>query len=140
MSHTYESLTNGIRVRVRPHFSLARSEPADRQFVFSYHVFLENLSDRAAQLLWRHWLIHDASGEDTEVDGEGVVGLQPLLVPGGRHEYESFCILRSPVGWMEGHYTFERSDGTRFDVSIPRFELAAPLPPPEDDEGEQLVH
>ncbi|MBW3534752.1 MAG: Co2+/Mg2+ efflux protein ApaG [Gemmatimonadetes bacterium] len=140
MTPLYERLSNGIRVRVQPRFSLARSEPADRQFVFSYHVFLENLGDRAAQLLWRHWHIHDATGDDTEVDGEGVIGQQPLLVPGARHEYESFCVLRSPVGWMEGHYTFERGDGTRFDVAIPRFELAAPISLPENEEGDPLMH
>lgn len=140
MTPLYESLSNGIRVRVRPSFSLSRSDPADRQFVFSYHVCMENLGDRPAQLLWRHWHIHDASGDDTEVDGEGVIGLQPLLVPGGRHEYESFCVLRSPVGWMEGHYTFESGDGSRFDVAIPRFDLAAPFPPPEDEEGDRLMH
>ncbi len=140
MTQTYERLSNGFRVRVRPRFSLARSEPGEHQFVFSYDVEVENLGDAAARLLWRHWHIHDPGGDDAELDGEGVVGQQPLIAPGAHHRYESFCVLRSPVGYMEGHYTFQRLDGTRFDVAIPRFDLAAPLPPPDDDEGHELVH
>jgi ApaG protein len=61
------------------------------------------------------------------VDGEGVIGQQPLLAPGDSHEYSSYCVLRSPVGYMEGHYTFSRPDGSRFRVDVPRFELSGPL-------------
>lgn len=123
----YEKSTEGIRVRVRPRFSLADSDPQDGTFVFSYTIHMANESDAAAQLLFRHWRIHDAAGEDSEVDGEGVVGEQPLLHPGDSHEYRSFCVLRSPVGYMEGHYTFVRPDGKRFRVEVPRFHLNGPL-------------
>ena len=135
----YEKATSGIRVRVEPHFSLAESNPADGTFVFAYHIEVANEGDAAAQLLFRHWLIHDSVGEDTEVDGEGVVGLQPLIDPGESHRYRSFCVLRSPSGYMEGYYTFERQGGERFRVEVPRFDFNAPLVvPPEDDEDEVL--
>ena len=141
MANRYESLTDGIRVTVRPRFSLAQSDPAEGEFVFSYHVRMENVGPQAAQLLFRHWLIHDSTGEDQEVDGEGVVGQQPLIVPGKSHEYQSFCVLTSPLGFMEGYYTFVRPDGTRFRVAIPRFQLQAPLPPPDDeDRAEQQMN
>lgn len=133
MANEYESLTDGIRVTVRPRFSLAQSDPAEGEFVFSYHIRMENLGSQAAQLLFRHWLIHDSTGEDQEVDGEGVVGQQPLLVPGKAHEYQSFCVLGSPFGFMEGYYTFMRPDGSRFRVAIPRFRLQAPLSPLDDE-------
>lgn len=123
----YEKSTQGIRVRVRPRFSLADSDPQDGKFVFSYTIHMANESDATAQLLFRHWRIHDAAGEDSEVDGEGVVGEQPLLHPGDSHEYRSFCVLRSPVGYMEGHYTFVRPGGERFRVEVPRFYLNGPL-------------
>jgi ApaG protein len=129
----YETESEGIRVKVDPSFSLARSDPAEGTFVFSYRVEMENRGPDAAQLLFRHWFIHDAVGEDLEVDGEGVVGQQPLLRPGEAHAYSSFCVLRSPAGYMEGHYTFVRGDGSRFLVPVPRFLLEAPLPPREDD-------
>ena len=138
----YEKATEGIRVRVQPRFSLADSDPSDGTFVFSYQVNMANEGDVAAQLLFRHWLIHDPAGDDSLVDGDGVVGQQPFLEPGDSHEYRSFCVLRSPVGYMEGYYTFVRPDGRQFRVEIPRFHLKGPhvlpgvKPPPpgvEDD-------
>ena len=123
----YEQVTQGIRVSVRSSFSLSHSNPEVGKFVFVYRVEMENQGSESARLLFRHWHIHDAKGEDTEVDGEGVVGKQPTLGPGHAHRYESSCVLRSPVGFMEGYYTFVRPDGREFRVSIPRFDLAAPL-------------
>lgn len=122
----YEETTEGIRVVVRPSFSLPYSEPADGKFVFTYLVQMENHSEEVAQLLFRHWLIHDSAGEDLEIDGEGVLGEQPTLAPGKSHVYQSFCVLRSPSGFMEGYYTFVRPNGEEFRVPIPRFDLRAP--------------
>jgi ApaG protein len=123
----YEQATEGIRVRVQPQYSLADSDPADGTFVFAYEIEMANEGDAPARLLFRHWRIHDSGGDDSEVDGEGVVGKQPYLAPGAQHRYESFCVLRSPVGYMEGHYTFVRPGGERFEVPVPRFHFAAPL-------------
>jgi len=130
----YQELTDGILIRVRPTFSLADSSLDEGRFVFTYHVEMENRGEEAARLLFRHWKIHDAGGEDSEVNGEGVVGQQPVLGPGAAHEYKSYCILKSPAGHMEGHYTFERPDGSRFKAQVPRFSLAAYLPGPEEGE------
>ena len=127
MGMLYEKATEGIRVRVRPRFSLAQSDPAEGTFVFSYEIGLANEGLQPAQLLFRHWRIHDAAAGDSLVDGEGVIGQQPLLEPGGSHVYSSYCVLRSPVGYMEGYYTFARPDGSRFKVEVPRFQLSGPL-------------
>lgn len=144
----YEKSTEGIRVQVSPRFSLADSDPADGMFVFSYTINMANESESTAQLLFRHWRIHDAAGDDSTVDGEGVVGEQPVLRPGDSHEYQSYCVLRSPVGYMEGYYTFARQGGEEFRVEVPRFELNGPLVLPgtpgfqieDDDEEPQLLH
>lgn len=130
----YQELTEGILIRVRPSFSLADSSLDEGRFVFTYHVEMENQGQESARLLFRHWKIHDAIGDDSEVNGEGVVGQQPLLGPGGTHEYKSYCILESPAGYMEGSYTFERPDGSRFKAQVPRFSLAAYLPGPDEAE------
>ena len=124
---SYEDITHGIRVSVEPNFSLSHSGSDGDGFVFTYLVQMENQGDESATLLFRHWHIHDSMGDDSEVDGEGVVGEQPTLKPGDSHEYQSLCILSSPRGFMEGHYTFVRPDGKEFQVSIPRFYLEAPL-------------
>lgn len=139
----YERTTDGIHVRVRPRFSLSESNPDEREWVFSYHVEMENRGAEDARLLFRHWHIHDSAGDDTEVDGEGVIGQQPRISVGGSHDYTSYCVLRSPIGWMEGYYTFERPDGSRFRVTVPRFDLMAPVVPPGGQPapaGEDVLH
>lgn len=115
----------GIRITVRPVYLRDQSEPSAGHYVFAYFVRIENIGDLSAQLISRRWLIHDSIGEDTEVEGEGVVGEQPVIEPGRVHEYQSFCILKSGEGFMEGHYNFVRADGALFVAAIPRFVLSA---------------
>jgi ApaG protein len=117
--------SHGIRVTVNPVYLRDESRPWQQHYVFSYFVRIENVGAQEAQLISRRWLIHDAIGEDRVVEGEGVVGEQPSLAPGRVHEYQSFCVLKSASGHMEGEYHFVRADGTRFAASIPRFTLSA---------------
>ena len=117
--------TEGIRVTVRPVYLRDNSDPSRNHYVFAYFVRIENIRPQPVQLLSRRWLIHDSIGEDTEVIGEGVVGQQPLIPAGRVHEYHSFCVLKSPDGYMEGHYLFIGADGNEFTADIPRFTLSA---------------
>jgi ApaG protein len=117
--------TSGIRITVRPSFLSEQSSPVLGQYVFAYHIRIENVGTSAAQLRTRHWRIHDPVGGDSVVEGEGVVGEQPHLLPGEVHEYRSFCVLKAPHGWMEGNYRFVREDGEAFRAQIPRFDLDA---------------
>lgn len=125
----FHRVSHGIRVTVRPTYMRDHSHPERQHHVFAYFVRIENVGERSAQLRSRRWLIHDDIGEDTEVQGEGVVGEQPLLGPGEVHEYQSFCVLKSRSGYMEGHYHFVRLDGEEFDAAIPRFTLDASSAP-----------
>jgi ApaG protein len=122
----YYRITDDIRVTVQPVYLPQHSSPATPRYVFAYHIRIENVGNRAAQLIWRHWYIHDPVAGDSEVEGEGVVGEQPLLAPGEVHEYQSFCVLEGPSGSMEGFYEFNRPDGTRFKAAIPKFLLQVP--------------
>ncbi len=117
-------ITSGIRISVRPSYLRERSNPMLEQFVFAYDIRIENVSDQAAQLRSRRWLIHDDAAGETVVEGDGVVGEQPHLMPGQLHEYRSFCVLKAATGWMEGAYRFVRDDGSSFEAVIPRFTLA----------------
>jgi ApaG protein len=121
--------TEGIRITVRPRYVPEQSRPSQRHFVFAYNVRIENVSQETAQLVSRRWRIHDSVGRDTEVEGEGVVGEQPVLAPGRVHEYQSFCVLQSGSGHMEGSYRFVRADGSAFEAQIPRFILDAEQAP-----------
>ena len=123
----YQRETDGIAVTVEPIYAAEHSDPAEPRYVFVYHIRIENNGERTAQLLWRHWYIHDDVAGDSEVEGEGVIGEQPILAPGDDHEYQSYCVLRGPTGAMEGYYEFKRTDGVTLRVAIPRFELNAQL-------------
>ena len=112
-----------IRVSVRPLYLPDHSNPESDEYVFAYFVRIENHGRKTAQLLARYWHIFDSIGEEYEVRGEGVVGEQPLLAPGETYEYQSFCVLKSPNGFMQGSYRFIGSDDVLFDVPIPRFDL-----------------
>jgi ApaG protein len=118
--------TEGVTVRVVANFLNDQSVPSQNRWFWSYHIRIENHRDDPVQLLSRHWKITDGRGMVNHVDGDGVVGEQPLLHSGGSHDYVSGCPLGTPSGMMEGHYRFIRADGSTFLVEIPRFRLVAP--------------
>jgi len=123
-NHT--AITHGITVRVAASFLPEQSAVNAGRWFWAYHIRIENRSDSAARLITRHWRITDANGRISIVDGEGIVGEQPRLEPGESHDYVSGCPLETSQGSMEGHYTFVRDDGTRFEAAIPFFPLEAP--------------
>jgi ApaG protein len=116
-------ITNGIRITAQPFYVAEQSQPDLLRYVFVYHIRIENVGDEPARLVWRHWYIHDSAAGESEVEGEGVVGEMPVIAPGGVHEYQSYSVLRSPSGHMEGYYEFVRDDGSRFRADVPRFLL-----------------
>ena len=122
---SYAATTEDITVTVRPVYLDSQSDFFEKRFVFGYFVEIENHSLREVQLLRRYWRIVEHSGRVQEVEGEGVIGKQPLIEPGQIHTYSSYSVLASFTGTMEGHYLMERPDGERFRVTIPRFDLRA---------------
>lgn len=121
------STTNGITVSVESQYLPEHSNPRARKYIFGYHISIENGSPSTIQLLRRKWYITDGTGTMREVEGEGVVGRQPIIAPGDSHEYLSFCNLPTEVGKMSGYYTMIRtSDGTELVVEIPEFQMFTP--------------
>jgi ApaG protein len=120
-------ITKGVRITVVASYQEEFSNPDNSNFLFSYNVTIENENDYAVQLLRRHWYIFDSSGEQTEVEGEGVIGEKPILEPGQLFSYQSACNLTTDFGKMHGTYTMIRlSDGMYFEAIIPEFQLIAP--------------
>jgi len=121
-------ITQGVRVTVETEYQPSYSSPSQYHYVFTYRITIENQSDFTIQLRRRHWHIYDAGFVAREVEGEGVVGQQPVLEPGQVHQYVSGCNLKSGIGKMAGTYEMERIvDGTKFSVNIPEFTMVAPL-------------
>ncbi|MCR9276590.1 MAG: Co2+/Mg2+ efflux protein ApaG [Pseudomonadaceae bacterium] len=113
-----------IQITVVSRYLPEQSEP-DRH-VFAYTIRLRNVGVETAQLLRRYWRITDANGEVEEVRGDGVVGEQPSIAPGGEYEYTSGAILETEVGAMEGHYEFRLASGETFKAPIAAFSLRMP--------------
>jgi ApaG protein len=120
-------VTQGIKVSVQAKYESAHSRPTQGYIVFSYSISIENKSDVTVQLLRRHWRIFDSLAGWHEVEGEGVVSMQPTLYPGEEYQYESFCPLMSEAGKMYGTYLMEnKKTGATFNVDIPLFKLLVP--------------
>jgi ApaG protein len=121
-------ITQGVKVSVETEYQPSYSSPSQYHYVFTYRITIENQSDFTIQLMRRQWFIHDAGFQPREVEGEGVVGQQPVLEPGQSHQYVSGCNLKSGIGKMVGTYLMERIvDGTTFRVNIPEFIMVAPI-------------
>ena len=122
----HSATTGDVTVRVSVSFLPEQSEPAKGRWFWAYHIRIENQGGEAVQLVSREWIISDGRGSRHEVRGEGVVGEQPVLEPGGSFDYVSGCPLTTPTGSMEGRYFMVGADGANFEVAIPRFPLVAP--------------
>jgi ApaG protein len=123
---TDEATTRGVVVRVSVSYLPEQSEPNRGRWFWAYHIRIENEGTVAVQLLTRHWIITDGRGLRHTVEGEGVVGEQPMIAPGASFDYVSGCPLSTPTGSMQGSYHMIDEDGDAFDVIIPRFALIAP--------------
>lgn len=121
-----DTLTRGIRVRVKATYVPEQSAPGAGRYFFAYSVTISNEGTETAQLLSRRWTITDGEGTTQVVDGPGVVGEQPVLEPGRSFEYTSFCPLPTAVGSMHGIYRMVTPDGSSFDARIEPFTLAVP--------------
>jgi ApaG protein len=122
----YCETTHSIAVTVTPIFLYVQSEPDDNQYIWAYHVQIENQSAQTVQLISRHWQITDSNGCVKEVRGQGVIGEQPVLHPGETFEYTSGTPLPTPSGIMLGSYQMVGEDGENFDITIPAFSLDLP--------------
>jgi ApaG protein len=120
-----DAVTHEIRVEVMARHTPENSRPREGEWVFQYTVRITNQSDATVQLLSRHWIITDATGQVEEVRGPGVVGEQPVLAPGESFKYSSWCPLRTPTGTMQGAYRMTREGGEQFDIEIATFALRA---------------
>jgi len=121
-------ITKGVKISVQTEYQQEYSNPVQDHYVFTYQISIENLGEKTIQLLSRHWEIIDLTHLKRAVDGEGVVGKQPILEPGQKHEYVSGCNLKSGLGKMFGYYTMERLvDGKVFQAKIPEFKMIVPF-------------
>ena len=119
-------MNQNIQILVETDYIEDQSSSSDDRFVFAYTITIENTGVMPAKLLTRHWVITDSNGKIEEVEGEGVIGEQPVIQPGEAYSYTSGAILETDVGTMSGSYQMIDEDGRPFDANIPEFVLSVP--------------
>lgn len=121
-------ITEGVEVSVETFYQPDYSNPLNHEFMFAYRITIENHNSFTIKLLSRIWHIFDSNGEQRKVEGEGVVGLQPVIPSGQQHQYVSGCNLKTEMGKMYGSYLMENLNSkTQFKVTIPAFEMVVPF-------------
>lgn len=115
-----------VSVSVKTEHLKHHSQAKQNKFAFAYHITITNHHEQQLQLMSRHWVITDGNGKVTEVEGDGVVGEQPLIEPKQSYHYSSGALLDTPVGTMQGHYHMKNLEGDTIKASIPLFTLAKP--------------
>lgn len=121
-------ISEGITISVETYYQPEYSNSVNSEFMFAYRITIENNNAFPVKLLSRHWYIYDSNGSMREVEGEGVVGVQPQINPGESYQYVSGCNLRSEIGKMNGTYQMENINTKKsFEVIIPAFEMCAPF-------------
>lgn len=121
-------ISEGVGIRVEVFYRPEQSNPMYAEFLFAYRISIENLSNQPVQLLSRHWDIVDSNNTHRTVDGEGVVGEQPIIMPGEIYRYVSAANLATDIGKMYGYYTMlNRFNNKTFQITIPEFQLIAPF-------------
>eukprot|EP01080_Neovahlkampfia_damariscottae_P005545 gene5545-9364_t len=116
--------TNGIKVQVFPKFE----RESNNEYIFTYKIEITNETEKSVQLKSRFWkIIQDSNPQSIRiVQGEGVVGEQPVIKPGQTFDYSSFCNLTHFKGSMEGYFDFvdlETENDFQVDISEFKFEL-----------------
>lgn len=121
-------ISEGIEVSIETFFQKDYSNPLQNEFMFAYRITIENHNSYPVKLLRRFWEIFDSNSEHREVEGEGVVGVQPLIMPGKQYQYVSGCHLKSEMGKMQGFYTMQNVETQELiRVNIPAFKMIAPV-------------
>ena len=121
-------ISEGVEVSVETFYQQDYSNPLQSEYMFAYRITIENHNVFAVKLQSRHWHIFDSNGSYREVEGEGVVGMQPVINPGDEYQYVSGCNLHTEMGRMQGTYTMENLDNQQlFEVNIPPFEMITPF-------------
>lgn len=121
-------ISKGVEISVEVFYQPEYSQPINHEHMFAYRITIINHNQFTIQLLRRQWYIFDSSGEHREVEGEGVVGQQPVISSGETFQYVSGCNLKTEMGKMWGSYEMlDTNNQQNFRVDIPAFQMIAPM-------------
>ena len=116
----------GLRVTVDRVVHLRDAQtPPDRPHCFAYFITIHNDSDVAVTIKGRKWVVKNARGEITAVEGDGVVGQFPKIEPGESFSYNSAHLNDTTTAVAEGSYIGVDDRGRKVLTRIPKFAMDA---------------
>lgn len=101
------------------------SAPADKPYPFVYFISIHNDSSEPVTLRARKWVVSEDGGEVTVVEGDGVVGQNPVIEPGGHFSYNSYHVVARRAR-VAGAFFGEAATGEWIFTRIPEFRLELP--------------
>ena len=99
--------------------------PADKPHPFVYFITIHNDSALPVTLKARKWVVREADGEMTVVEGDGIVGQTPTIEPGGNFSYNSYHVVAANAE-VQGAFFGMTAMGDRVFTRIPSFKLRVP--------------
>ena len=100
--------------------------PEDKPFAFVYFITVMNRAKVNVTIKARKWIVREADGECTVVEGGGVVGETPTIEPGEDFSYNSCHVILHDAE-VQGTLFGSTESGGFFSVRIPDFTLRLPL-------------
>jgi ApaG protein len=99
--------------------------PPNKPHPFVYFISIFNDSVVPITIRARKWVVIEDGGETTVVEGDGVVGQQPVIKPGEHFSYNSYHVTgRSAL--VNGAFFAEMASGEIIFSRIPGFRLEVP--------------
>ncbi len=121
--NTAPRLLEGFTVEVhRVIYDPLLETPMGKPYAFVYFITIHNKSDQALRVKGRKWIVREEEGDVTVLEGEGVVGEYPYLLPGEFFSYNSYHVTAGPAV-AEGAYLAATDKGEAVIAMIPEFEL-----------------
>ena len=100
--------------------------PEDRPHCFAYFITIRNSSDITVTIKGRKWVVNEADGNKTVVEGDGVVGMFPELESGESFDYHSFHLFSGDWAVATGSYIGVDANGRSVSTRIPEFRMDVP--------------
>lgn len=96
--------------------------PVEKPHAFVYFITIHNKSKEALTVKGRKWVVREEGGDVTVLEGEGVVGKLPYLLPNTYFSYHSYHVTAGPAV-AQGAYLGLTDSGKAVIAKIPQFEL-----------------
>jgi ApaG protein len=118
---------SGLRVEVqRVVYDETLAVSPERPYGFAYSIAIHNESEEPLRFFGRKWVLREVDGPTVVVEGDGIVGKFPRLLPGETFRYESYHTIAAD-SVVTGAFFGNSDRGELVAVPVPEFHLTAPM-------------